>query len=119
MCQNKVCIAKQGKQRFITVCQHESVQVQWDNLTLSWKVPDFRKFATMIHSQMQHGDLPHPTVVLQVNTVLAGWQTADFHRFANMVQTGMLYLDSGLERLVQKKKSQQTYHKPKQFFYAN
>ena len=103
MCQNKVSIAKLVKHRHITVCEHAIVQVQWDNLTLSFGIKDFQNFGDLVKQNLQSENLPEPTVILRVNRVMAGWPTADFYKFADMVLIGLINLDSGLAYLARKR----------------
>ena len=99
MCHHRVCIAKLDENRYVTVCQHKVVHAHWDNLTLSWRDNEFRRFVKIIKHQLQTQVIPEPSVVLQVNQVFAGWPTADFYQFADMVVMGLIYLDVGLEHL--------------------
>lgn len=103
MCDNKVCIANVTPHRHITLCVHSTIQVSWDNLTLSWNLQDFRNFAAMVKRQLQQQTVPEPSVVLRVNRTIVGWPTPDFYRFADMVMIALFNLDDAIAQLTSRR----------------
>lgn len=78
-------LARCGRFRHVTLTSPQTVQIQWDNVALSWQRHDFDRFAQILQRQLAQQALPQPTVQLRINRVSVGLPTADFHEFAEMV----------------------------------
>lgn len=103
-CNEKIELAKRSRFRFITACQHNAVHAHWDNVTLSWRLQDFQRFAEMVQRRVVSGNIPEPSVMLRINQVMVGWQTADFLIFAEMVLEANAGVEHALAYLCQSNK---------------
>lgn len=95
-CKKKIGIAKKSRFRFITTCKHNAVHAHWDNVTLSWQLHDFQRFAEMVRQRVMTNNIPEPSVMLRINNVAVGWQTADFIIFSEMVLEASDRLEHGM-----------------------
>lgn len=99
MCKHIITVAEITTKRFITVCEHQTVRVQWDHLALSWQADAYRRFVKMVQHQMRQQTIPEPTVMIQVGETLVGWPTDEFYQFVDLALIGFFNLDRALEQL--------------------
>lgn len=84
--------------RYVAVCEHRTIHICWDNLSLDWQLADFRRFARLIRHQLWYQPVPEPTVQLRINHFTVGLPTAEFYDFANLVLTACEELETRLHQ---------------------
>lgn len=82
--------------RYVAVCEHRTVHIHWQNLSLAWQIRGFRRFAHLIQQHLQQKELPEPTVQLRINRFSVGLPTAEFLMFADMVLAAQEVLEGWL-----------------------
>jgi hypothetical protein len=85
--------------RYVALCCHRAIHVQWDNLTLSWRLEDFRHIVQLIRDQMTQLAIPAEAVGMRVNRITLTIPTAEFYYFADMVLAAHDNLDASLQQL--------------------
>lgn len=97
---NHAFLYRLSRTRYVELCDRSAVHIQWDNLTLTWRLRDFRRIVAMIRRQMAERALPVPCVHLRINRMTLGLPTEEFRLLAEMLLSAEERLEQRVHRPV-------------------
>jgi hypothetical protein len=98
MCNQITVLARESETRFIAQCEHETLHIAWDNLTLRLCPADFARVADMVedaHARLKDGRGSNEGFRLKMRGLLLVFSLQDLTLLRKLTSRVMSKLDPG------------------------